>query len=93
MLPHGSAISAGPLLDFYLNCNTGILLFFHLVLVLVFYLLDDPAAGACRAFPFGQGQLGAQPGADSLKVPSAGPGVTSGSVSPHVWQSLKWQQH
>lgn len=91
MLPHGSAISAGPLLDFYFNCNTGILLFFHLVLV--FYLLDDPAAGACRAFPFGQGQLGAQPGADRLKVPSAGPGVTSGSVSPHVWQSLKWQQH
>lgn len=82
-----------PCLTFTLIVIQAFWFFFHLVLVLVFYLLDDPAAGACRAFPFGQGQLGAQPGADRLKVPSAGPGVTSGSVSPHVWQSLEWQQH
>lgn len=47
MLPHRSAISAGPLLDFLFNCYTGILLFFHffhLVLFFVFfyYLLVDP---------------------------------------------------
>lgn len=39
MLSHGSAISAGPLLDFYFNCNTGILLFFHLFLVWFFFLI------------------------------------------------------
>lgn len=41
-----------------------------------FYFLGDPAAGACHAFPFGQGQLGTQPGAGRIEVPSAGPGVT-----------------
>lgn len=66
------------------------MLFFHLVLG--FYLLGDSTAGACRAFPFGQEQLGTQPGADRIEVPPAGPGVTCGSVSPHIRQSLEWQQ-
>lgn len=51
-----------------------------------FYFLGDHAAGACRAFPFGQGQLGSQPGAGRIEVPSAGPGVI-----PH--QAISWQQH
>lgn len=58
----------------------------HLVLGWFLYLLGDPTAGACHAFLFGQGQLGTQPGADRMEVPSAGPGIICGSVSPHIRQ-------
>lgn len=53
-----------------------------------FYLLGDPTAGACCAFSFGQGQLGAQPGAGRIKVPSAGPGVTVGVCNPML--AISW---
>lgn len=55
----------------------------------VFLIFGAPTAGACGAFLFGQGQLCTQPGADRMEVPSAGPGVTCGTVSPHIRQSLE----